>query len=172
MKQPSLQMTDAQRSSTIAAVFCITLGVIYCIMTSLLPQAAVGMPNAPKVFPYALGFSLTGLGIGLLIQQILSIRQNSPKTEVKEKSETVTVDYHTKQILLTVANGVLYALLFKKLGYVLSTTLFLGLELFLFNGKGKWKVVLAVSVIFSLFIYILFNKLLGVYLPMMPVVGF
>jgi putative tricarboxylic transport membrane protein len=62
----------------------------------------------------------------------------------------------------------LYAAFFDKVGYVISTILFLEGELFLFNGLKNWKVNTMVSVIFSLVIYILFSKLLGVYLPMTP----
>ncbi len=170
MKQSSFQPTAAQKGSILVAVVCIALGLIYCIMTAMLPKAAIGMPNAPKVFPYALGTILVALGVVLFIQQYLAVKQNIPAEEKREQK--FSLNFHTKQIILTIANGSLYALLFGRLGYVLSTMVFLFLELLLFNGKRRWKMALMISLIFSLLVYILFNKLLGVYLPMMPVVGF
>ena len=88
----------------------------------------------------------------------------------KEISNTIkfTIDSNLKKIGLTCLFSILYALLFDKLGYVISTILFLEGELILFNDLKKWKINTLVAVIFSLFIYILFSKLLGVYLPMTP----
>lgn len=79
-----------------------------------------------------------------------------------------TLDSNLKKIGLTCLFSILYAILFDKLGYVISTILFLQGVLFLFNGFKKWKTNTVVVLIFSLFIYILFSKLLGVYLPMTP----
>ncbi len=175
MKQHSFNPDSAQKISLISAFVCIVLGIAYSIKTLNLPEAAIGNPNAPKVFPLSLGILMTILGVVLLIQQVMKVRTGSPEqnaSETQTEKKSFVIEPHTKQIAITVANGILYAILFRRIGYVLSTILFLGIELLLFNGKTKWKTVIIVSVVFSLFIYILFNKLLGVYLPMMPVVGF
>ncbi len=169
MGNRSFAASDAQKTSLITAVVCMLLGMAFVIMTAALPQAAVGMPNAPKIFPFALGAVLLLLGAGLLVQQLAAIRGNTEETVNEHKP---MFDIHSKQIALTVLNGAIYGMLFGRLGYVLSTCIFLGFELLLFSGKRRWKMIILVSVIFSLTIYILFNKLLGVYLPMMPVIGF
>lgn len=177
MRLTSSKIDSAQTISLITAAACIVLGIIYSIMTLDLKKAAVGMPNAPKVFPLSLGILIIILGIILMIQQIVKIKQSSTGQNVLEPApggdkKKFVLEDHSRQIIFTVLNGIVYALLFPEIGYVLSTIIFLGVELLLFNGKKKWKTVLIVSVIFSLFIYILFSKLLGVYLPRMPFVGF
>jgi putative tricarboxylic transport membrane protein len=73
-----------------------------------------------------------------------------------------------KMIVLTCLACIIYAILFNRIGYVLSTIVFLEAMLLLFNGKKKWKTNTIVAVVFSVFIYIVFSKLLGVILPVMP----
>lgn len=174
MKRDTFSPSALQRTSLISAGVGIVLGISYTILTLNLPEAAIGRPNAPKAFPLALGILITLLSVALLVQQIMKVRaESASRHPSQEKTQGIfPLEHHTKQIIITVINGVLYGLLFSRIGYVLSTIIFLGGELLLFNGKKKWKTVLIVSLIFSLFIYILFNKLLGVYLPRMPIIGF
>ena len=174
MKRDTFAPNPVQKISLISAGAGMILGIAYTVLTLNLPEAAIGRPNAPKAFPLALGVLMILLSVALLVQQIMKVRSDSAAgITTKERAQgRKPLDQHTKQIMITVANGVLYGMLFSEIGYVLSTLVFLGIELFLFNGKKKWKTVLIVSLVFSLFIYILFNKLLGVYLPRMPIIGF
>ena len=73
-----------------------------------------------------------------------------------------------QKIGLTAVCALIYAFLFDRLGYVLSTILFLEGLLILFNGFAKWKQNTIVAVIFSVVVYVLFFKLLNVYLPPFP----
>ena len=174
MQEKPGAMTASQKGSLISGVIALVLGLIYVVLTLLLPKAAVGLANAPKVFPMGLGVIMIILGAMLIVQQLALVKKQSP-VEAKAKpvkNEKGEGSPHTREIILTVINGVFYALLFDTLGYVLATIVFLGCELLLFSGRARWKMILIVSVLFSMSIYILFNKLLGVYLPMMPLVGF
>lgn len=167
-------MTASQKGSLISGVIVLVLGLVYVVMTLLLPKAAVGLANAPKVFPMGLGVIMIVLGAMLVVQQLILVKKQGP-VEVKARPGKEKVEggsQHTREIVLTVINGVVYAFLFDTLGYVLATIVFLGCELLLFSGKARWKMILLVSILFSMSIYILFNQILGVYLPMMPLVGF
>jgi putative tricarboxylic transport membrane protein len=183
MGDKKLEFSSSQKTSLISGYVSVGVGAVYLIMSLALPRAAVGMPQAPKVFPMGLSVIMLGLGAALVIQQYLAAIQKaksgaSPvagkqsaakaKANTKEKGK---LEDHTKKIILTVANGVLYALLFSPIGYVLSTIVFLGLELLLFNGSKRWKMILTVSLVFSIFVYVLFSSVLGVYLPRMPILG-
>ena len=64
--------------------------------------------------------------------------------------------------------SILYALIFDHVGYVLATILFLEGVMMVFNGVKAWKLNTLVAVIFSVFIYVLFYRVLGVYLPPLP----
>jgi putative tricarboxylic transport membrane protein len=189
MGEKKLEFSGSQKTSLISGFVTIGVGAVYLIMSMALPRAAVGMPQAPKVFPIGLSVLMLALGVALVVQQYLAAlqkrktegpsavgRQTVAKAKVTAAGAAKTkekgrLEDHTKKIILTVANGVLYALLFRPIGYVLSTIVFLGLELLLFSGLKRWKMILTVSLIFSVFVYVLFSTVLGVYLPRMPILG-
>ncbi len=143
------------------------LGCIYTAASFMLEDATVGRVHEPKIFPASLGILLTVLGLMLVVQQVIKTRKEL--AEGREiKAVKFTVDEHVKKIAFTVFNGIVYALLFARAGYVVSTIIFIGAELLLFNGFKKFRLCLIVAVSFSLFIYILFSKVFGVYLPLTP----
>ncbi|MBN2656092.1 MAG: tripartite tricarboxylate transporter TctB family protein [Spirochaetales bacterium] len=148
--------------SILSGILALLIGLIYTAMTFLLPDAPIGRPMEPKIFPMTLGFLMIILSSVMLFQEMRKTKKD------ERPAGTFTIDTNLKNIGLTCLFSILYAILFDKLGYVISTLLFLEGELFLFNGAGKWKINTVVSVVFSLIIYILFSKLLGVYLPMTP----
>ncbi len=149
--------------STLSGILSLLIGLIYTILALLLPDASIGRAAEPKFFPLSLGILMILLSAALLYDEM-----NKRKKEDKTQNVSFTLDSNLKKIGLTCLFSILYAILFDKLGYVISTILFLEGELFLFNGFKKWKINTMVVLIFSLFIYILFSKLLGVYLPMTP----
>jgi len=148
--------------SLLSGILSLLIGLIYTVFALLLPDASIGRAAEPKFFPLALGIIMLLLSVALLYEEL-----KKKKEETKVKS-VFTLDSNLKKIGLTCLFSILYAILFDKLGYVISTVLFLEGELFLFNGFRKWKINTIVALVFSLFIYILFSKLLGVYLPMTP----
>ena len=106
---------------------------------------------------------MIGLAIALLVQEFRS-KAESGGTVPKKGFDVENL----KQIGLTAGCAVIYAVLFDKLGYVISTILFLEGVLWVFNGSARWKQNTLVSVIFSVVVYVLFFKLLNVYLPPLP----
>lgn len=133
-------------------------------MSITLPNASIGNPIEPKIFPLLLGIGTTICGI------ILTIIEGRKKTAGKEtkKENGKGLSHDSKLIIYTCVVALVYALLFEPIGYVLSTILFMGAMLFALNGKEKWKTNIIVSLGFSIGIYILFLKLLGIPLPVMP----
>ena len=150
--------------SIIPSLLFFVLGLVYTVSTALLPEAAVGRPFEPRIFPFMLGTLMLVMSLALMIREVKT-RHDSKKDA---ETQLFFKEAGFKKIALTCVFAVLYALLFDKAGYVISTIIFLELELFLFNGIKNWKINTAVALAFSLFIYIVFSKLLGVYLPMTP----
>ena len=140
-------------------------GIGYTVMAYSLPKAAIGDPMAAAYFPIMLGVGMTILGICLFVNEVRNQETAGPKTKKTGKG----MAYDTKMIIFTCVVGVVYGLIFNMLGYVLSTFLFLGALLFALNGKEKWKSNIIVALSFSVVIYLIFQKLLQIPLPMMPV---
>ncbi|MDK2918865.1 MAG: putative tricarboxylic transport rane protein [Candidatus Petromonas sp.] len=149
--------------SALAGIFAFVIGAIYTIQAFMLPNASIGNPMAPKVLPIGLGILMTFFGLILTFQEV---RKNGLKS--KDKTDQKEKDDNVKKIVFTCGAAIIYALLFNRIGYILSTIVFLEIVLTLFNGKKKWKTNTAVSICFSVFIYIVFSKFLGVILPKIP----
>lgn len=139
-------------------------GLTYVFGALVLPRATVGDPFAPIVYPILLGVLLTVFGV---ISLILGIKKQNK--EGKFQSQKFVVTPTGKLIVISCVAGVIYAIVFDKLGYVISTSLFMGTILFALNGKDKWKVNVLVSIIFSVGIYFLFSELLSIPLPRLPI---
>jgi len=157
--------------SVISSVCVTAVGLIYTISALMLPAAAMGRPNEPKIFPALLGFSLIILGFALVIQEILNRKHQAQETaDGAERSNGNNIKFgkSEKQIALTLLNGLVYSLLFNPIGYIISTILFLTCELFIFDGPKIWKKALLIAVIFSVVAYVIFDLLLGIYLPKSP----
>jgi putative tricarboxylic transport membrane protein len=132
-------------------------------MVFQLEAASIGNPHAPKIFPGMVAVLMIGLAIGLLVQEF------RPTTDSGETGQASGIDLENiKQIGLVTVCAVIYTLLFDRLGYIISTILFLEGVLLVFNGPKKWKQNTLVAVIFSIVVYVLFFKLLNVYLPPLP----
>jgi putative tricarboxylic transport membrane protein len=151
--------------SALAGMLATLIGIIYTIQAMLLPEAAIGNPLAPKIFPIGVGVLMILLGVVLSLKEIKKSGFKGKKSSQKHNNENI------KLIIYISLTCILYGLIFNKLGYVISTIVFLEIILLLFNGKENWKTNTIISVCFSLFIYIVFSKFLGVTLPVMPFIN-
>lgn len=150
-------------ASMIMSVVVTMIGFVYTFSAFLLPDAKIGVPYEPKIFPAILGVCLLLLGTVLIVQEIRLL------TKSKETATKASfIGEEQKNILFTLLNGFLYAVLFDRIGYVLSTFIFLNIQLFIFRGKKTWKSTLLISFIFSVVAFLLFNTMMGVYLPKSP----
>lgn len=144
----------------VSSIITIAVGLTYMIMAFNFPDATVGRPMEPKIFPIMLGIALTILGFALLVDELIKSSNNKDKETIK-----VSFGNNGKKIAVTIVNAIIYALLFNILGYVLSTIIFLEIELLIFGGLKSWKISTIVSILFSVIAFLIFNTLLGLYLP-------
>lgn len=144
----------------VSSIITMAVGLTYMIMALNFPNATVGRPLEPKIFPVILGIAMTILGFALLIDELIKNSKSKDKETIK-----LSFGNNGKKIAITVINAIAYALLFNILGYVLSTIIFLEVELLIFGGLKSWKISTIVSVIFSIIAFLIFNTLLGLYLP-------
>lgn len=149
--------------SKLTSIAFLLVGLIYTIAAVQLPNASIGSPSAPKIFPLLVGVFTIGLALVAIAQEFRK-QAVAGQTDASEGFDRETM----KQIGLTTLFALIYALIFDRVGYVIATIIFLEGMLFLFNGLKKWKLNTLVAVIFSVFIYLLFFKVLNVYLPPLP----
>ncbi|TCO79326.1 tripartite tricarboxylate transporter TctB family protein [Marinisporobacter balticus] len=150
----------------LTGIITLMIALIYGLSAYMLPKAAIGNPNAPRIYPLILASVLVMLGIILIIKS--DIKQSIASFESLKKEASDNDRLNWKMIMQTSVLCVLYAAVFDHLGYVISTFVFLQIILVIINGKEKWKINTIVSLFFSIGIYIIFSKLLGIYLPQIP----
>ncbi|HAE22689.1 MAG TPA: hypothetical protein DCG47_10265 [Spirochaetaceae bacterium] len=149
----------------ITGLVAMLIGVAYSWGAWTLPQASFGSPTGHIIYPVMLGGIMTLLGLSLSVREWLS----KGKADAKASPKFGKLTRHGREIALAIVASVGYALVFKPLGYVISTVLYLGAVLFLVNGREKLTRTVLVAVLFSVGVYVLFSVLLGIQLPRMPI---
>jgi putative tricarboxylic transport membrane protein len=150
--------------SALTGIVTMVFGLIYTWMAYSMPRASIGKPMDHIIFPLILGIGMIFCGLLLFFVEGRKVMEGGEK---REAGAGLARD--TKLIIFTCVMAVLYGIFFERLGYVLSTTIFIGSLLFVLNGKKKWKTNVIVAVLFSLIVYIGFSRLLSIPLPMMPI---
>jgi putative tricarboxylic transport membrane protein len=146
------------------AVVTITVALTYLVLTLRIPDAPIGDAAEPRIFPLMIGVTLAALGLALLVRGMRERARNSSR----QSRRRFGMPPEALKIAALASLGVAYGLAFSLLGYVVSTTLFMLSTLAVFDRPGRWGTKAGIAVIFSLFIYVLFAKILGVILPPMP----
>ncbi len=144
----------------IIATCMILLALAYLYATFKIPSLDSGDPLGPKAFPILLSIGF------LLAAVLLFVETSKAKRPLREEKEELMEE---KRRFLLVIGGVvvwtfIFIIVFKPLGYLTSTAVYLfGLMSYL-NPK-KWWTNAITSVLFTVGIYTLFGKILGVDLP-------
>jgi putative tricarboxylic transport membrane protein len=113
----------------------------------------------PGLLPLVLGIALLGLTAIWVVQTILERRRDAGE----ERSESEPLD---RTYVLGVVGGlILLGALMDLLGFQISMALFLAFELKCL-GRQRWWVCAVVALIGSVGIYVLFDRVLGVQLPL------
>ena len=135
-------------------VCTIIIAAVYLYATTLIPSLEIGDPLGPKAFPRLLGVALL-IGAGLLFLEMWKDRKLKPAQTPAD--EVAAWRYTGMVAAVTVWTG-LYYLVFDKLGYIVSSTVYL-LALMAWFNRGKWVANVLTAVLFSVLSYVMFVKL-------------
>ena len=146
----------------------VAFGIIYGIMAYSLKRSPMGEPLAPSIFPLILAGGMILFGIMLILKSDLESTKMAFQ-KIKEKT-TANDILSRKMIFLTIIAATVYAVIYEHLGYVFSTFLFISFMMTILDRK---KIVnnLIISAIFSIVVYYIFFYLLGISLPMTPILN-
>lgn len=154
-------------SGMVVLVFSIT----YTILAFLLPSPASGsVVIGPSVFPGAIGILLIVLAIILIISGLIEARQtkaNLDKEEGMQGAQEEGEPQDNKKVLILSLVFFGYMILFVPLGYLISTVLFI-LSITMYLDRKHWIRNVIYSFAFPIIVYIVFDRLLAVYLPLGP----
>ncbi|WP_455663261.1 tripartite tricarboxylate transporter TctB family protein [Pradoshia sp.] len=137
----------------------IIISLTFLISSFSLPKATLGNANGPLYFPIGLSILMFVLSVIYLFSELKTLNKENEK--IRELFEGRVL----KLIGVTIGLGIVYALIFEKVGFLISTMIFLGVLLFYMNGVKKWMVNIIVTIAYSFITWYGFSELLGVSLP-------
>lgn len=135
-------------------VCTIVVAAAYLYATTLIPTLEIGDPLGPKAFPRLLGICLL-IGASLLFIEMWKDRKARVPPPVE--GELATWRHAGMIAAVTAWTGIYYAM-FDKLGYIVSTAIYL-LALMAWFNRGKWTANVLTSLLFSGLSYWMFLKL-------------
>lgn len=121
----------------------------------------------PSIFPGAIGVLLIITSIILAVNGFIETRKKIDKEVTKKQLEGEGEQQDKKKVFLISFILLGYIFLFFPLGYLLSTFLFI-LSITMVLDWKHWIRNVIYSVVFPVTIYLLFDRVLSVYLPLGP----
>ncbi len=152
--------------NALSGLLTLLIALIYGIQAYNLPRASIGNPMAPSLYPLGLAIVMLVLAGILLLRSDFKKVKESFESVKKESTDKDRLSW--KMIFITTIASIGYGIVFEHLGYIISTFIFLEIILGITNGKEKWKINSIVAIAFSIAVYILFSKVLGISLPPIP----
>ena len=144
----------------IADLFFLVLALAYGAGALSLPEAMFGNPWEPRLYPLIISSGMIILSVILLITELRKIRVGKGSPSVK-----FSIGQEGRVVGLVVILSLIYTAVFDFLGFAISTFIFLEI-IMLYISKGKkmlWPTVIALM--FSVGLYYIFSRMLGITLP-------
>ena len=140
----------------------IAFAVFYLIVgAQLVSKVKTTMAVGPKFVPRLLGILMLLLGSGISLMGFRSAKKfDSSTVVINSKADTIAV-------LVTFALIIGYVALLKPLGFLISTILYLNLQMLALSKKESRKPLLfaGISIAFTFFVYYVFRYALDLMLP-------
>ncbi|PEK98535.1 tripartite tricarboxylate transporter TctB family protein [Bacillus sp. AFS017336] len=143
----------SKKFDRLAAIIFLITGITFILESRNIATTAYGSVVGPNVFPFILGCALSLLSCRLFYETF--------SYKEKEKDE---VQYNYKQFFIILVSAILYALLLEKIGFIISSFLFLIVSIQTLE-RGNWFKSISISLGYSVIIYVIFVEVLKGTLP-------
>ncbi|GAK08485.1 tripartite tricarboxylate transporter TctB family protein [Geomicrobium sp. JCM 19038] len=140
-------------------IFFIVVSLALAILTLQLPHAQLGNPYGPMYFPLVVSVGLFLFSVIDLIKTRHHFGKENEDLKALLKKETL----FTLGVILALC--LLYTIIFERLGFFLSTVIFLVAIMFFLNGKKKWLLNIIVTLVVAGSSWYVFSYLLEISLP-------
>lgn len=151
----------AQGRDRLAGTILLVFAGLWCWgVVAMIPTAVGAGPVGPRGFPLGLGLLLAALSAALVVSSFVK-----PRTTDAEAPEAGQLWVEVWAVSSAMAVLVGYAALLYAVGFIIATALTVVLALVFVLGKRDWRLVGGLSLGTAIGGYVIFNKILGVYLP-------
>jgi hypothetical protein len=149
-----------ERRDLVTSLFWAGTGVVFCAGSLPYGFGSAGVPGA-GFLPFLTGLSLLGLSI---LQFFLSITKRRSHPSPHKARTDFPANEKAKRILAVLGALLFYVAAVERLGFAITSVLFMMVVIAL--DFRKWRFVVLASFSFTAFFYILFKVLLRVPLPL------
>jgi len=150
----------------IFVTFCCIYGyAAFFTMDQLLPPFMQRNPVWPSTFPKVL--SVLGIIVGLIVLFGLEGESSEKEPIATDINYRRLGDYKIGQALMLLGLMVLYALMLRPAGFLLSTTVFLAAGSAIL-GERKFHIMIPVAALATGFVWYLVQEVLGIFLRPFP----
>mgnify|MGYP004619295073 FL=1 len=141
----------------LCAIPCLILSVVCLVCSRTYPKLQADyMQVSASFFPTVVSVMMVAMSVIMLIEAIVKPKYAEPLTPDQKKGYL--------RGLLAILNIIAYALLFKPLGYIVSSIIAVFLMMLIF-GNRKWKIMIPISIILPIILYLVFYYLMQTALP-------
>ena len=140
----------------IPALFFLALSVFICQQSAVIEVGSLGQPG-PGLLPFGAGLAMGGLAIWFLIQSFVS---KESRSDVSQDGST----FKRGRFFMVCVSLFVYTSAVNRLGFFLTTFLFVVFVLWLVESKKGWRTLLE-AILITVGNYLLFVKWLGLGLP-------
>jgi len=148
-----------------AGFMLMLIGLVLFLSAQTIPRgAAIGA--GPGFMPKVMALLLAIVGIIIAFQGYLAARQQVPEAAAKTEDAPVKPG-NIKAVVLSLLCLLLYTLLMEKIGFIITTMLYVFLQTMIMMPKEKrnYLVIGIISVVTSVAVYLIFTQLFVLMLP-------
>ncbi|MBQ1492573.1 MAG: tripartite tricarboxylate transporter TctB family protein [Blautia sp.] len=165
----SKKLTFKRCRDLILGILMLILGVSYTIFAQQIKTRPKITPSysSARIFPTLLGILLIILSVLLIIQGIRALKKEEAQEEASAKMSKVDL----ASIVLTFACMILYIVLLPLIGFILSTVIYLFLQITILAPKEKRNILLfaIIAIVFTAIAFVAFRIGLSQMLPRGPI---
>ena len=136
----------------------VIIGAVYYLLSFSQTRGVSDWSLSPGFFPRLAAGFIIGLGILLSVLSLVSSDRDSASTSEKFQKRVMLY------VILTIVIMLLYVYLMQWLGFILATIL-TSAGMMIFLGSRRWFWIIAISIVFPLFIYFFALKIMFVLFP-------
>jgi FtsH-binding integral membrane protein len=154
-------MTSQRRDRLAGSILLVFAGLWCWGAVTMIPTGVGQAPVGPRGFPLGLGLLLAALSAMLVASSFIG--QHRDAADEAPQETPLSIEAWAVASTLSILVG--YAAMMYATGFIIATAVTVTAALVLILGKRSWRLVGGLSLGTAFGAYIIFNKVLGVYLP-------
>lgn len=154
-------MTNQMQDTILSCIFLVLAGVWIWLVATTIPGGFGRGDIGPRAFPLSFGIALAVLSGGVLLRSFL---MRADANSDSESDEEPRQEIRWTPALLVLIQISLYGFLMQTIGYVIATPIIIVTIMLISLRERSIKKILAMALGITVGTWIIFEKLLGIYL--------